>query len=297
MMTFQLTVPSKTFLLGEYAALKEGPALILLTEPYFKIVAKWQPSETLELNVFHPESPAGKLIKKHKDFYQDYAINYIDPYQGLGGFGASTAQFIMLEGLRHYVKSIRIDPFDLLDEYKTLAWNGEGLAPSGADLIGQLYGQLCYFQRARKHIQSFAWPFKELEYGLIHTGNKLATHQHLKELTRLNTSGLEAVAMSGIKSIEQKDSNRFIEAIKDYAQILQFQGLTAKPTEEILKHLCSNPAIMAAKGCGALGSDVILIIFQRNNESDVMSWLKQNKLNLVSCGYKLAEGLTIKEER
>jgi mevalonate kinase len=295
-MTFQITVPSKTFLLGEYVALKGGPTLILSTEPRFKLIAALNPSKITEPTIMHPESPAGKLVSKYKDFYQNYTIQFIDPYRGLGGFGASTAQFVTLVALKNYIQSTEIKPFELLKEYKKLAWDGEGMAPSGADLISQLYGQLCYFQQAKTEIQSFTWPFEELEYGLIHTGNKLATHTHLKGLSNLNIGKLEETIMAGVKSIEQKESHLFIEAIKNYATLLQAQGLMAKTTEDMLKELNAYPDIVAAKGCGALGADVILILFKKNKECEVINWVKERNLNMIAYGYKLAKGLNIKEE-
>lgn len=293
-MKLELTVPSKTFLLGEYIALKGGPALVLSTEPSFTLIATRQPSKTLQADAIHPNSPAGKLLTKYKGFYQDYLIQFIDPYQGLGGFGASTAQFVAIAALKYHVQGAKIDPFALLEEYKTLAWDGKGLAPSGADLISQICGQLCYFNGTKQYIQSFNWPFADLNYGLIHTGNKLATHKHLQELSHLHLEELEKIAYIGLESIERKNKDQFIEAIKQYAYHLKEQDLTAQATQEILKQLTTQTDIIAAKGCGALGADVILILFDTQKTNKVMDWLKQHRFNLIAFGHHLAKGLSIR---
>lgn len=288
-----ISVPSKTFLLGEYVALKGGPALILSTELRFELIATNQEHEASKSQDIHPESPAGKLIAQNPDFYQHYHMRFIDPYQGLGGFGASSAQFVMVEALKHHVQSTEIQDVELLKGYEKVAWDGKGLAPSGADIIAQRHGGLCYFHKVENKVQIFSWPFTDLDYCLIHTGNKLATHQHLKQLTTINTSYLEEIVHGGVTSLEKSDSKRFIEAINQYAQALQSQGFVAKQTQKILQHLSSNPEILAAKGCGALGSDVVLILFNRSRKKNVISWIKQKNLHVIVYGHHLAKGLEI----
>ena len=85
---FELMVPSKTFLLGEYVALKGScPVLVLTTEKYFKLFVGLNSAQKIDVQGIHMESPAGKLIKSNVDFYKNYAIKFIDPYPSLGGFG------------------------------------------------------------------------------------------------------------------------------------------------------------------------------------------------------------------
>ena len=80
-MALQLSVPSKTFLLGEYVALNGGPAIVLCTAPRFELRVEKNSSHAKYENI-HPQSPAGKLIAKNS-FYQKYDLHFIDPYHGL----------------------------------------------------------------------------------------------------------------------------------------------------------------------------------------------------------------------
>ena len=115
MKKIELSVPSKTFLLGEYVVIHGGPALVLTTEPRFTLYALLQKTQR-QIDI-HSKSPAGKWIEQHADFYQQYHLQFNDPHQSKGGFGASGAQFILLEALRQYQNGETMDNEDLLKKF------------------------------------------------------------------------------------------------------------------------------------------------------------------------------------
>lgn len=289
--SLELAVPSKTFLLGEYVALKGGPILVLTTEPKFKLKATFVPDHAGEVIGIHPESPAGLLFAKDKQFYRNYKLEFIDPYRGLGGFGASSAQFILLAALKHTIDGKEMDDYELLDSYIKLAWSGEGMPPSGVDIIAQLHGEICYFWKVQRSLTTYAWPFNQISFAVIHTGNKVSTHIHLKELKSVDTSKLESIVLAGKESLKIGDSTHFIEAIECYSQVLAERGLVLKQTQVMLEKLKSHPGILAAKGCGALGADVILVILDTQKQDEVISWIKENNFNLITYGHRAAKGL------
>lgn len=141
-MSLVYSVPGKTFLAGEYLAVKEGPTLFILTKPVFETVIS--KGEGL-IDGIHSESPAGLYIAKNKDLFQEVNIRFKAAYDGKGGFGASTAQFLAVYS---FVQgSSDIDPLDMLEDYYEVAWQGVGTKPSGADLVAQLCGQIVYFYK------------------------------------------------------------------------------------------------------------------------------------------------------
>lgn len=292
-MKYHLSIPSKTFLLGEYIALNGGPTLVLATEKRFKLTAIEQANNKNSLEGINPQSPAGKLVARDLDFYKKYQISYKDPYKGLGGFGASTAQFIMLAALKQHVITNKVDEFSILDDYMALAWEGEGIPPSGADLVGQMFGNICYFYKKEKVLHSFSWPFSDLGYCLIHTGNKLATHLHLRELEKFDGSELEKIVAAGLTSIRQSNSQHFITCINDYANVLLQQNLVAKETQAILQDLSTFKSILAAKGCGALGADVILVLFDIKQQNEVVEKIKSYQLQVITYGQEVSNGIEI----
>jgi mevalonate kinase len=242
-----LQAPSKNFIIGEYAVLQYGCALIHTSTPHFSI--KFDGSRD---NHILPDSPAGQLLT-------GISAHFIDPYDGAGGMGASTAQFLLAYSHLHKNFSDKA----LLESYWQYAWDGKGMKPSGADLLAQRHGGLCYIDTIRTQHKIHDWPFKELDIKFIRTGKKLATHEHLHTLTTLNTHQLQSIFTQAIHAIEAQQASQFVDCINAYADELSQLNLCATHTQNLLKEIRQQPDILAAKGCGAMGADTILTLSKK----------------------------------
>lgn len=296
-MSLVLSVPGKTFLAGEYLALNEGPALLFLSQPCFELSA--QPGKG-QVEGFHQNSPAGLFIRKHTDYFARLDISFHDPHKGIGGFGASTAQFLSVYALWLYKEVYQQDMEKILDfkhileAYYEVAWNGQGLRPSGADLVGQLKGSLTFFEKRQGLIQVKSWPFSGLEFYLIHTGNKVATHEHLKMLKKFDTEGLNRAFVKIKESFETAKEERFVEGLKAYAAALQELNFTCEPTMNLLKELQGIPGVRAAKGCGALGADVVLVVTKKDFAQGVKQYCEIQGLKILASNKDIASGLYVR---
>ena len=297
-MALTFSIPGKTFLAGEYLALNGGPALIFASKPVFELTAVRSPEKSWPN--WHPDSPAGAFLQQHADFFSGFKLNFSESYEGRGGFGASTAQFLAVYALWLFKEQSTLQMETLLDfrhllsEYEKYAWNGEGTKPSGADLIGQLKGALTFFERSQGLISVKSWPFVDLDFLLVHTGNKLATHEHLKSLSAFSDQGLRR-AFEKIKlSFETADSSQFIAGILDYAEELKHLNFTCEATLKILEKLKSIPGVRAAKGCGALGADVVLIVCQKSLAANVKAAVDKMNLACLTSAEQVSPGLQIK---
>jgi mevalonate kinase len=290
-MELELEIPSKTFIAGEYLALEGGPALIANTEPSFKLRVKEKPTET---NPFHPESPAGQLWSKNKSFFSKYSFNFEDPHSGKGGFGASTAQFAFLHALFQMQDSawteapIEIDIHQTWADYREICSNS-GILPSGADLIAQLTGGLTFFDRSMGRVEMYHWPFTNLNMILIRTDKKIATHEHLKIRPQFESDGFRS-AMALIETgLSKIDSELFIEGVLAFSKELNKFGLVAESTKDLLKQLSEVP-VAAAKGCGAMGADVIALFCESEELETVKAFLNLKKLEVVATSNDLSKG-------
>jgi hypothetical protein len=72
-------------------------------------------------------------------------------------------------------------------------------------------------------------------------------------------SALESVH-AGLKAVS---FDLFLSGLQDFQDILLEQKLVAEHTEKILSELKKNSDILFAKGCGALGSDVIFVLMKQ----------------------------------
>lgn len=321
---FKLSCPGKIFLAGEYLALKGGPSFTLCVEPRFALeVRKKNASGEAPLfkvdSGISPESPAGKWILHHHEFFRDLDLRFVDPYQGRGGFGASSAQFLLvyflktdfvslsngllielsvdrlLAAYRHYSGNMT-DPTNTTTNNTTNTTNTNnttnnrqgGWLPSGADLLAQMRGGFVYGASARGALDRLTWPFDHLEFVAWATGNKIATHEHLKNLGDFSEAPLERVINSLEKGIRAGDQALFLEAFCAWGKELEALNLVHAKTLEMLQTLKSDPRVLGAKGCGALGADVILVLLATKDRDN---FVRDHKISKPFTVKNLSQGI------
>lgn len=285
-MSLSISVPGKTFLAGEYLALNEGPALLLATAPRYELRVRKGVGLTSGL---HNESPAGSLIQKHPIFFNQFDLEFLDPHLGRGGWGASSAQYLacfaLLQG-----RADNLDIQQLLKTYREVAWRQQGMPPSGADLIGQLKGQITYFNKKKLQAITHPWPFKDLGYFLIPTGQKIPTHVHLASLKSVATEKLHDAFQMVYQGFADGDRSRFVQGLQAYAEELSRQSWVHSSTLVLLEEFRHVPGVLAAKGCGALGADVILVIVEKDKATLFEALLKNDGRSYFT-GDHLSKGL------
>jgi len=256
-------IPAKTFLLGEYAAVAEGSAILLTTTPYFELSL----NSSANLTNIHPQSPAGLWWLKQQI---SQGLSWYDPYKTCGGLGASSGQFLAVYLASCTIKQVSPSFKHLLTAYYHCAWNGQGLRPSGYDVIAQSQVGCVYINKQEKALHSFAWPFQDLSFLLIHTGNKLATHHHLQQATLpAQISHLSALVEKAKHAFATGDSNDLVSSINQYHEKLTELNLVTDHSLKLIKQFKTSAGVLAVKGCGALGADVILIITAKSAKLDL----------------------------
>lgn len=294
-MKMMLSCPSKTFLLGEYAVLDSGEALIMQTEPRFELWVDLHGQG--RVRGIHPASPAGQWLRQNKLPVQKIDMVFSDPHRGRGGFGASSAQFLLVNGLTNLLKNTDAQNLDINVVHRSLrqlTTKENGRAPSGADVLAQYVGGICEIDIEDSVLRKRKWPFLDFDVVIVPTGNKLATHEHLDKLGTLNTSELTWIYHEAISALDANNEEAFICAINDYHAELQANGLVCENTEKIISQLAICPFVHAAKGCGAMGSDAVIVMIREESRPELNAVLK--KLNLtaladlqhVSTGYQVA---------
>lgn len=282
----KIDCPGKTFLLGEYCVLTGGPSLIVTHAPCFSLTVTESESPLLE--GIHPNSPAGLLYMAHQDLLKHYHIAFTDPYNSIGGLGASSAEFLSLYNAINVLSSKQPSLNTLLNTYWQYAYQNKGIKPSGADIVAQSNGGLCYFHRNENECISYAWPFQTLSLFLIHTKNKLSTHHHLETLKLpKQTSPLNDIVNHAKNAIDNKDSLTFVECINLFSKGLLSAGLVAPHTQSILTELKAIPEIIASKGAGAMGADMVIVLCQTTHEKSVLSALNKLSYPIIASSKSL----------
>ncbi len=314
---YQIQIPGKTFFFGEYAALLGGEALMISSKPGFEM--EFEQVQDPWPNPFHLKSPAGRFYSKNEEYFFNWRVQFTDYYQGRGGFGASTAQFLGLALFKRYfenpdphilkmnfkdtIKSIWDDYLLINDHPESAVDYLEALShlPSGYDLWAQSMGSMVrvsrqinsnftksedlksldLFLNEEVHfaIEPVSWPFSQLEWLLVPTGFKVPTHEHLKTLKTASFANLKAQATLLMKDFIDKKQSEFLVRLNKWNRELESLGLIHPNTAKILKALRSHSEVLFTKGCGALGADVILLVFAKNDQTRIELVLKKIGLN------------------
>ncbi len=301
--------PGKVFLWGEYGILAGLPAWVLAVPPRFR--ASWGGQSVAPLTGGpHPESPLGRLLlwleasskegsQRVAEFRQSFVFQ--DAHSGLGGFGGSTAEFILGAQALGLASKLKPSAESLWQLYRELHSN-DPVPPSGADLVAQVSGGCLRVQirDLEKGLGRLEWEevspvLKGACFRLYSAsgipGRKVATHRHLPELRDRGFFGADSVLVHALKpwldqvpqameSASQSRPEELGNLIDGVADALQALGLEHPSTHLERKKLRALPGVFGVKGLGALQADALLVLC--NPEQSV-----QNRVDAEAQGLGL----------
>lgn len=258
--------------------LQGGRALLLGHPPYFR--ASWE-SAGGSPNPFHSDSPAGKWLAKNPAS-GGLSPRFSDPHEGKGGFGGSGAEFLSAWCLGQEIPAAEspraIFSWNAWEAYKEIGGSG-----SGADILTQAFGvdrADAFFLLADISAKTVREIFPAKmggEISLFHTGKKLPTHEQ-KTPQNLPLAELEEILSSALESLEGALFQSFASALSAFGDKLASLGLLAGHSAQALASVRSISKVCGAKGCGAMGADVILVAHQG---ADLAEWASANSLALI----------------
>ncbi|MGE3975090.1 MAG: hypothetical protein AB7F59_11250 [Bdellovibrionales bacterium] len=289
---YQLSVPSKTFLVGEYVALQGGPALVLNTEPRFQLMVTDRVPGTSTFHTQHTdlrrtENPYIQRILAD-NFFDSYDFGFQDPFYGRGGLGASSAQLVMLLGFKAWKLTGQWEISEILSCLRQF----DGYRGSGYDAISQLTGGVSHIESGCEHYKATEWPWLDYEPILIRGPKKTVTHEHLAELKEKNLVTLHNISRETIKSYIDKNLEGFAKGISDFSEEQSRLGLLSSETQTAIETFKADSMVKVARGCGALGSDTLMLIVnrRRNPRWDLQLKEKHEVLpTLISRGLRVAQ--------
>ena len=286
--TLKISTASKTFLVGEYLALAGGPSIVANTAPRFELFVSPLNNGELEIEGINEDSPAGQFIQKNKSDFVGQSLKFIDPHSGRGGLGASSAQFALCYSMSSLSKTAEA----LLESYLDCAWNGQGRAPSGSDVIAQMFGSgLTWVDKSSDKIKTTAWPFQNLHFALLRTGEKVATHLHLNELQLEDVDELKEPVERAWQGLIEKEESTFLKGLHDFSQGLSQKGWVAETTQSLMKRLSSLDEIVEMKGCGALGADILLVCYRSSSPDLFLTNISALEIEIAATSKDLCQGL------
>lgn len=271
-----LSFPGKTFLVGEYSVLDGSEALVIATNPLFQ-------SAENENQEYHPESAVGRFCEQHHFQFTNKILN---PYQ-MGGFGQSTAEFLFCWKAFQNSKSVSNQKIPkkeflsrALSDYFKCYLKTPTETPSGADLVCLVESGITYVKKNRTESESLSWPFTDLSFFIVSTGIKIKTHEHLNQLDRKKIRDLNPASQKVIQSFHAKNENDFLVSLKFWQKKLTELYLQADDVIKLKENLESNRKILLVKPCGAMGADVVLVFFRKENYEEVKKVINDKNLKI-----------------
>lgn len=269
-------IPAKTFLIGEYSALVGGSVLGLATGPGFEV------SYRQVKEAFFPfplQSPAGQLWSQLNTSHTDIQIELGELFNNLGGFGRSTAEYLSV--LIPLLINKSEDFIQIRKLYQQLSLKS-GAGASGADLAIQYFGKVMLHDGTKNTYLSAEWKFKDYDFILVSTGQKIKTHEHLAALELKYLESFPKVSDPLVQVYQTGSGDDFISAVNQWSDFLEAQVLTHKNSLDLKQLLLKNENILCVKPCGALGADVVVVFCKIENSATIQESLLA--MNLVVQG-------------
>lgn len=290
------TIPAKTFLIGEYSALVGGSVLGLATGPGFQVSY----SKVTDAKFpFHQNSPAGQLWAEAlmalensetsvATDLKNTKIEMVELFNNLGGFGRSTAEY--LSALIPSLSKKSEDFVAIRKKYQQLSLQS-GAGASGADLAIQYFGNVTVVDGAKNTYSSTGWKFKDHDFILVSTGQKIKTHEHLAGLDLNLIKTFPKVSDAVVETYLTGSATDFISGVKAWSHFLESHSLTHPYSLELKTALLKNPEVLCAKPCGALGADVILVVCKKEASVRVQQELAAMNFIVQGTSADLAAGV------
>lgn len=278
---WNISLPSKVFLLGEYAILAGKPGILATLSPRFSMTLNQEDENEFIETLEGKGSPVDKLrVWAKRRGAELSGGTFTDPFEGRGGFGASSAKFGLT--YRAIVERMnwnerRWDQVwglfrELLEEDKEIK-----ILPSGADLVAQWCGGVVFFDPSQWKVEQFNESLMKspnLFSGFTvfsateMPGQKVVTHEHLNQLTDVEFPSnylkyildLNDVVYLGKRALTTNDLKLFGFCMSRYADLLKERGLENEKTFQMRSELMKLPGVLGVKGTGALQADAVITL-------------------------------------
>lgn len=275
----QFRCAGKVFIVGEYACIEGGPALVTTVAPEFSLRVVRDASQRNHKLPFAEQSPAGLYLSTKRGALEQVRLEWLDPYATPIGVGSSSAQFLLsVAAVADLEGSPKPSPAEVLKLYWDVVSDTQGIRPSGVDVVAQwVGGPLVVVNEPFSARPIKRWP-GPAAFVMAFTGTKAKTHEHLKELAergfpktyRSMLHRLNAVTAEAVKSWEAGDASILGLSLNRYQQVLAEASLAPADFMSTLREVQKWPGVLGCKGTGAQGGDCVLLLVEKAAQNDVL---------------------------
>jgi hypothetical protein len=152
-----------------------------------------------------------------------------------------------------------------------------------------MVGGVTCFDGLNHRAHRLSWSFPDLGFSLIRTGHKLATHEHLRDIPAVPRAALHEQVEAASFALKAADERAMVSAVHRTALILGESGLVARASHELLQKIRAVPGVLAAKGCGAMGADIVLVLHEKRDALAFKQWVTKQGLEVCGTHHELSQ--------
>jgi mevalonate kinase len=262
---------SKTFLIGEYSAIFGGSAILLITDPQFSL--EIIPNGITQLIGAGKNLPVIKFYHQYREVFEGLSITFTNSFRKYGGFGTSSAQFSLLYKLFLRRTNNKFNILDFLEEYRQLYYENRiahQIQPSGADCLAQYCNHHIYFDSTSNYLEPIECNFSDIGMVIFKTGFKIFTHEHLRNIANETIADsakrqLRQIVSDALDCFKKGSGEMLAHCINEFFSFLNEMGFVDARSLDLAKKIMQIDGVIAAKGCGSMCLDTILVIYRKNH--------------------------------
>lgn len=277
----QIACGGKVFIVGEYACIEGGPALLGTIAPEFSITIE-RSNDCAPSSSMHEQSPAGLYLRSQEHVLKGVRLIWDDPYATPIGVGSSSAQFILSVAAIAHLKGQPLPTAkSILELYWKTVGQSQGIRPSGADVVAQWVGGNILFRNKPFECRSLRPWSSDAQFILAYTGHKAKTHEHLLKLEqagfphayRSSLQHLDNLTLKALQAWEDADARSLGLTLNEYQSALLKAGLASAEFTAALGEIQKLSGVLGCKGSGAQGGDCVLLLVERPHTQEIMQSL------------------------
>ncbi len=252
-----LSMPGRTFVMGEYLIDRCHQALILTTAPNYELgcaITEEELEDEDRLHGFPEDHPSVDDLRMRR--WCDAIWLHYDPYHRQVGFGGDlTLAALVRQACSHLTGDVAAGESDrcaLIEALKAdMSQMGHDI--DCGEVLAQIMGGFCFIDS-----QSGKTEQVDLPQGL--TWSLLPSPYEKRQMPRyrVQCQPLKEVYEYGHEAWQQGRWDDFFSAIDQYHDVCQAQGLIDPSQQKVVESIRSV-GVSAVKACGYMGKDAIIV--------------------------------------
>ncbi len=310
MMQFKQSAPGSIMLLGEYAVLHHGHALVCAIDKRVHVQLTPRTDETIEiistlgkyqttlgqLEIIAPFQFVLAAIKaRQPQLQQGFTLTIESEFSDQMGLASSAAVTVATLAVIAMWLQVALSPLQLIEQARQVVQAVQGMG-SGADVAACVLGGVVAYRREPLMAEKIS---ESCPLNLIYSGSKIPTPVVVKqvetrfvdhpEIYQQLLQSIDVCAQQGIAALKNQNLSALGRAMTIQQGLMQALGVNTPLLQGIVEEMLSTPDVLGAKISGSgLGDCVVALGALRHHDMTrfAAQGIKQIPIAVVTEGVR-----------